>query len=105
MEKQTCYWTARFFWQYPSQSEGFYVLSSVLERDDLSHQQRMMIAKTLAHLIHLLHDKMIFQQDLKLDDILLDESRMVIFHLNHYANLPMQYTEILLAVKIENFID
>ena len=29
---------------------------------------------------------------------------IVCFSLPHYENLPMQYTEIFLAVKIENFI-
>ena len=80
VEKQTSSWSARFFWQYPSQSEGFYALPSVLERDILSLQQRLMIAKTLMHLIHLLHDKMIFQQDLKLEDIFIDEAGKVIVH-------------------------
>ena len=78
VEKHTCNWTSRVFWQCPSQSDGFSVLSSVLEGDDLSLEQRLVFARNVATLIHQLHDKMLFQQDLKLDDIFIDEGKVMI---------------------------
>ena len=79
-EKQTYNWTTRFFWQYPRQSDGFSALSAVLERDNLPHQQRLMLAKNVTKLVHRLHEKMVIQQDLKLEDIFVTEAPMVTTH-------------------------
>ena len=80
MDRQKFYWTSRFFWQYACQSEGFSALSTVLERDDLPHKQRLKFANDVTKLIHQLHDKKVFQQDLKLDDIFVAVTTVVIFH-------------------------
>ena len=77
MDRQKFYWTSRFFWQYPGQSEGFSALSTVLERDDLLQGQRLKFANDVTKLIHKLHDKNVFQRDLKLDDIFVAVTTMV----------------------------
>ena len=86
MDRQTCNWRTRFFWQYPDQTEGFTALPAVLERDDLPHNQRLVFAKDVTKLIQQLHDKMVFQQDLKLDDVFVAVTMMVIFSLIHNEN-------------------
>ena len=78
--KQVYHWTTRYFWQYPDQCEDFTALSVLLESEDLTNQQRLVIAKDVTKRIHQLHDKMFFQQDLKLDDIFINDRRMVTFH-------------------------
>ena len=76
--KQVYHWTTRYFWQYPDQCEDFTALSVLLESEDLTNQQRLVIAKDVTKRIHQLHDKMFFQQDLKLNDIFINKRRMVI---------------------------
>ena len=87
MDRQKFYWTSRFFWQYPGQSEGFSALSTVLERDDLPHNQRLKFANDVTKLIHQLHDKKVFQQDLKLDDIFVAVTTLVITHLIQFLRV------------------
>ena len=87
MDRQKFYWTSRFFWQYAGQSEGFSALSTVLERDDLPHKQRLKFANDVTKLIHKLHDKKVYQQDLKLDDIFIAVTTLVIIHLIHFLRV------------------
>ena len=87
VDRQKFYWTRRFFWQYAGQSEGFSALSTVLESDDLPHKQRLKFANDVTKLIHQLHDKKVFQQDLKLDDIFVAVTTLVIFHLIQFLRV------------------
>ena len=87
MDRQKFYWTRRFFWQYAGQSEGFSALSTVLESDDLPHKHRLKFANDVTKLIHQLHDKKVFQQDLKLDDIFVAVTTLVIFHLIQFLRV------------------
>ena len=87
MDRQNFYWASRFFWQYAGQSEGFSALSTVLESDDLPHKQRLKLANDVTKLIHQLHDKKVFQQDLKLDDIFVAGTTLVIFHLIQFLRV------------------
>ena len=87
MDRQEFYWTSRFFWQYPGQSEGFSVLSTVLERDELLQGQRLKFANDVTKLIHKLHDKNVFQRDLKLDDIFVAVTTMVKLHIIQFLRV------------------
>ena len=70
-------WTDRIFWQRPGPVAGFISLTDALDTCCIDVNQRLVVARKISRMFHVLHSQNIIQKDFQAEDIFVTEANGV----------------------------